>query len=253
MGSDLAGAQVHHAGRRIQGPRVGVPLIGRCREAPVGFRQALDGGNGLGAGDRARNARLIALARRLAADMPRKIERVQRLVELPTSPVIAQPPAPRGDVAKIQLVLVGKAKGERLIGKGGRTRLLVGVFRVFPRCRLRCPSGPRAVSSPASMPLVIVASAARAPSSAASPLAWAAASRRNSTSAPVEPAARDHAPEAIGAGVQGRVALSLSLRGDVRGAALERRTGPGFSRAPPPCVRNPKPPRRRSACARALP
>ena len=144
MRSDLAGAQVHHAGRRIQGPGIGVPLIGRCREAPVGLRQALDGGNRLGAGDRARNARLVALARRLAADLPRKIERVQRLVELPALPVIAQPPAPGGDVAKVRLVPLGEAKGERLVGEGGRARLLVGVFRCFPRCRLRRPSGPRA-------------------------------------------------------------------------------------------------------------
>jgi hypothetical protein len=45
--------------------------------------------------------------------------------------------------------------------------------------------------------------------------------------APVEPAACDHASEAIGAGVEGRVAFSLGFGGNARGAALKRRTRPG--------------------------
>src|SRR5829696_3142128 len=156
------------------------------------------------------------------------IERVQGLVELPAPPVIAQPPAPCGDVAKIRLVPVGKAKGERFVGEGGRARFLVGLFRRAFRVgfvvlqifvRLANPRlEPTRECGPGGALAVVPQEAA----------GMGCREQAQFDFTPIKPATRDHATETVGAGVQGFVAFPLSCRGQVCDAAFERCTSPGL-------------------------
>src|SRR5262245_16752576 len=57
-----AGAQVDYSGRRIEEPRICVPLVGCCSESPIGFGEPSNGRNGLSARDSHPNARIIRLA-----------------------------------------------------------------------------------------------------------------------------------------------------------------------------------------------
>ena len=111
MGPRAAGREVDDALRRVQLPRIGVPLVDGCREPSIGPGQAFDSINCLGAGDCARELALIASGGRSSADFAGKVPCSQRLLELPMRTVPKEPLIPRGDKSKIGGVTLGEFKG----------------------------------------------------------------------------------------------------------------------------------------------
>jgi hypothetical protein len=70
----LASLQVHHAGRRVQKPRVRVPLIDGRSKPPVGLGEPFHSGHGLRAREHRGDFRFITFCSCLAANPARTIE-----------------------------------------------------------------------------------------------------------------------------------------------------------------------------------
>ena len=84
-------------------------------ETSIGAREALDGGDCLGARDGNGGLAFVAFGSRLAADMTREVEGVQRVVKPPSRAVPREPFAPRGDKPEVAVVAVGKPQRKRFV------------------------------------------------------------------------------------------------------------------------------------------
>jgi len=104
-------------------------LIDRGGEATIGLRQRLDGGDGLLGGDRSGDIGLIACRCGLAADGARRVERMERVVELPMRSRPDQPLVPCSDEAKIIRVALGKLQRQLLLRECRRSGFVHGFKR----------------------------------------------------------------------------------------------------------------------------
>ena len=129
MRPDIAGAQIDHRVRRVEQPRVGVPLIDRRGEPAIGARQAFNRRHGLAACDRDSKFRLIALRSGFTADPTRQIIRLQRVVEPPTRAVPSEPFAPGGDKPEICRMLFGEAQCKCLVRERRRPIVEINSYR----------------------------------------------------------------------------------------------------------------------------
>ena len=124
MRPHAAGAEIDHAARCVEQPRVRIPLIDRRCEATIRLSESLDASHGLGARDQLCDFGPTALRRGTAANAPGKVEGQERVVETPSRGVVVQPPAPRRDISEIGLVLFCEAQREGLVGEGRRPGLV---------------------------------------------------------------------------------------------------------------------------------
>src|SRR5262249_34188725 len=100
---------INRAIRRIEEPRIAIPLIDGRRDLTISFSNPLDSGNHLGTGNAFGFTLLVRFSRGLAANRPRRIERPKRSFFTPSLSVIAKPLAPFRHVAQLMVMLLYKA------------------------------------------------------------------------------------------------------------------------------------------------
>jgi hypothetical protein len=132
VSAHVAGLKIDGAARRVEQPRIGVPILGDGSVPPIDAGKTLDGRDGLGACHRRREpCRAFVvddLGRGLAGDIPAKLDGVLGFIGLPALPVPDQPSPPEVDEAQIVLVAFGEAQRERIIRPGGRP--ILGAIRI---------------------------------------------------------------------------------------------------------------------------
>ena len=123
MRSDLAGAQVDDAARRIGEPRVTIPLVGRGCVLAIAACQTVDTTNRATRGKFGGEPMGIRFDGGLTADVPHEVSHQQGVVGLPAVAGPHQPLAPLRAVAPVFGIAAGKGQCQRVIC--GPDRILV--------------------------------------------------------------------------------------------------------------------------------
>ena len=103
LGARTSRAQIDDSVRRVDEPRVRVPLISGRGEPAVGSRKGDNGGDSLGAGYRLPVALLVAFRRFALAEIAGEVEGGEGGVEAPALAVPRQPLAPLSDETAVGL------------------------------------------------------------------------------------------------------------------------------------------------------
>ena len=109
-------AQIDHATRGVEHPRIGIPFLGTGRVLRIGSGDFLDRRDGRRAGELGFLPWTVCLERCIAADAPGQMRDVKHLIGIPAHARPNQPLAPQRAVAPVLTIAAGEGGRQSVLG-----------------------------------------------------------------------------------------------------------------------------------------